>query len=124
MTAWSLFARHGHSQPTFQRRTCRNVKKHFKELSNRYGYLIDAPESMVNALGDRYLSQHTLDEAVAIFTWNVQRFPNSSNIYNSLGEAYARKGDTKSAIRNYEKSIALNPGNLAGIETLKQLKAR
>ena len=100
------------------------LQRHFKELSDRYGYQIDPPESMVNSLGYQYLFQNKLDVAIPIFQFNVQHHPNSWNVYDSLGEAYATKGDIKLAIENYEKSIALNPSNKEGIETLRKLKAK
>jgi predicted alpha/beta superfamily hydrolase len=100
------------------------LQRHYKELSDRYGYPINSPEGIVNALGYQSLGGGRLDEAIAIFKWNVQHYPNSSNVYDSLGEAYAKKGDTKLAIENYEKSIALDPNNTTAIETLKKLKAK
>jgi cytochrome c-type biogenesis protein CcmH/NrfG len=39
-----------------------------------------------------------------------------------LGEAYAAHGDKALAIKNYEKSIELNPNNTNGIGILKRLK--
>jgi len=39
----------------------------------------------------------------------TQRYPNSANAWDSLGEGYATKGDKKNAIINYEKALALNP---------------
>ncbi len=98
--------------------------RHYNRLSNRYGYKIDPPESSVNSLGYSFLNNGKVEEAISIFKWNVQQYPNSWNVYDSLGEAFAAKGETMQAIVNYERSVALNPKNTAGIEALKKLKAR
>lgn len=100
------------------------IQEHFRELSNRYGYRIDPPESMINQLGYHYLFQSKYSEAISVFKWNVEHYPSSSNVYDSMGEAYVKSGETALAIENYEKSIALNPDNKAAIETLKKLKAK
>jgi hypothetical protein len=39
-----------------------------------------------------------------------------------LAEAYAIKGEKSLAIKNYEKSIALNPNNRSAREALEKLK--
>lgn len=52
-------------------------------------------------------------EAIEILKLNVEKFPNSWNTYDSLGEAYLIKGSKELAILNYEKSLKLNPKNLA-----------
>lgn len=98
------------------------IERHFSKLSERYGYDIQVPEQLVNSLGYRYLFQNRIDDAIAIFKWNVEHFPQSWNVYDSLGEALAKKGDTRAAIENYEKSIAMNPGNTNGKQFLKKLK--
>lgn len=100
------------------------LERHFKGLSERYGYQIDVPERMVNTLGYQYLFQDKLQEAITVFKWNVQHYPGSWNVYDSLGEAYAKKGETRLAIENYEKSIVMNPNNTNGIEIVKKLKAK
>ena len=46
----------------------------------------------------------------------------SSNVYDSLGEAYAAAGKKELAIENYEKSVKMDPKNQNGIERLKKLK--
>ena len=46
------------------------------------------------------------------------------NVYDSLGEAYAVHGDRELAIRNYERSIELNPRNTGGIEALSKLREK
>jgi predicted negative regulator of RcsB-dependent stress response len=53
---------------------------------------------------------------------NTIAYPNSFNAFDSLGEAYMNKGDKVSAIKNYEKSLQIDPANGNAIEMLKRLK--
>jgi len=52
----------------------------------------------------------------------MESFPESFNVYDSLGEAYMVKGDNANAIINYEKSLVLNPDNTNASDMLKKLK--
>jgi CubicO group peptidase (beta-lactamase class C family) len=82
------------------------------------------PEQQMNRLGYALLSKKMLDQAIEIFKLNVEAFPDSSNVYDSLGEAYMLKGEKELAIKNYQKSVELNPKNEGGIEALKKLQAQ
>ena len=53
---------------------------------------------------------------------NVKLYPEAWNTYDSLGEAYAIKGNKELAIKNYEKSMELNPNNEFGKLALAKLK--
>jgi CubicO group peptidase (beta-lactamase class C family) len=79
-------------------------------------------EGLVNGFGYQLIEQHRVSDAVEVFKLNVAAFPNSSNVYDSLGEAYALAGDRQAAISNYERSLQLNPNNTEGAEKLKTLK--
>jgi tetratricopeptide (TPR) repeat protein len=65
-----------------------------------------------------------IDEAVKILELNVETYPTSANVYDSLGEAYMAQGNREKAIANYRKSLELNPGNLNAAEQLKKLGGR
>ena len=80
-------------------------------------------EVQVNRLGYGLLGKKRVEEAIAAFKMNTEDFPNSSNTYDSLGEAYMVAGEKALAIKNYEKSIELDPNNTNGIEMLKKLRA-
>jgi tetratricopeptide (TPR) repeat protein len=81
-------------------------------------------EQDINGLGYEYLQSKRFKEAIAVFTMNVEAFPESFNVYDSLGEAYAAAGEKDLAIKNYEKSLQLNPNSRGGIEALKKLKGK
>lgn len=68
-------------------------------------------ESQMNTLGYRFLQTKKLKEAIEIFKLNVEAYPKSWNVYDSLAEAYMLSGDKELAIKNYEISLKLNPGN-------------
>jgi tetratricopeptide (TPR) repeat protein len=66
-----------------------------------------ATEVDINLYGYQLLGQKKTDEAIAIFRKNVKDYPNSWNVYDSLGEALAAKGDTKAAVESYNKAMAM-----------------
>jgi len=68
------------------------------------------------------LSQKNYDKAIDIFTMNTFAYPNSANVFDSLGEAYMNKGDKTLAIKNYEKSLELNPNNENAKDMLTELR--
>jgi Tfp pilus assembly protein PilF len=57
-----------------------------------------------------------------VLTVEAQHYPDYWNAFDSLGEMYARAGDKKLAIENYQKSVQLNPANHGGIEALAKLR--
>jgi CubicO group peptidase (beta-lactamase class C family) len=82
-------------------------------------------EGALNQLGYTLLysmAGHEQD-AITVFQRNVQEFPASSNVYDSLGEAYMKVGQKDLAIANYEKSLQLNPKNQNAVEHLKELRS-
>ena len=80
-------------------------------------------EDELNALGYQLLHAKQDKEAIRIFQLNVEAYPHSSNVYDSLGEAYADAGDNPQAIVNYQKSLDLNPKNNGAVKMLQKLHA-
>jgi hypothetical protein len=68
-----------------------------------------ATENELNAYGYQLLGAGNQDKAIEILILNTQRHPKSANTWDSLGEAYATKGDKKNAIINFKKSLSMNP---------------
>lgn len=79
-------------------------------------------EGTLNTLGYFLLQDGKTQDAIAMFQRNVQEYPQSSNVYDSLGEAYMKAGQKDLAIANYEKSLQLNPKNQNGAAMLKNLR--
>jgi predicted alpha/beta superfamily hydrolase len=86
---------------------------HYKWLSEKFGYSIDTPEALINQIGYQYLLAPTpeADAAIATFKVNVERYPNSANVYDSLGEAYEKTGHLDWAAPLYEKAATVGKQN-------------
>jgi tetratricopeptide (TPR) repeat protein len=81
-----------------------------------------ANEGQLNIYGYNLLSQKKYDEAIAVFILNTQKYPMSANSFDSLGEAYAIKGDKKNAITNFKKALSMNPPEAVKLNSEKYLK--
>ncbi len=79
-------------------------------------------EGDVNRLGYDLLRDEKTDDAIAIFRVNVEAYPQSANTYDSLAEAYLKKGNKDEAIKYYSKALEVNPNFASAIEALRQLK--
>src|SRR5262245_10791541 len=96
----------------------------YHDLKKNQPKAYDFQEGELNDLGYNLVRQKKLKEATKILQLNVSAYPESSNVYDSLGEAYMLNGDKVLAIENYEKSLKLNPGNTNAVEKLKLLRAQ
>lgn len=83
------------------------IDEHFKQLSEKFDYRIDTSENIINFLGYQYLQKNKTEKSIEIFIENVKRYPKSANVYDSLGEAYEKKGKFKLAKKNYQKAFDL-----------------
>jgi len=91
----------------------KGADEHYKWLSEKFGYSIPTPEALINQIGYQYLLAPTPDreQAIAVFKTNVERYPNSANVYDSLAEAYEKGGQLELATPLYEKAQALGKQN-------------
>jgi TolA-binding protein len=81
-----------------------------------------ANEAELNTYGYQLLGEGQQDKAIQMFILNTQRHPKSANVWDSLGEGYAIKGDKKNAIINFKKSLSLNPPANVRANSEKYLK--
>ena len=80
-------------------------------------------EREMNGLGYRYLENGKMHEAIELFKLNTIAYPDSWNVYDSLGEAYLKDGQKDLALKYYEESVKLNSVNTAAQQIIKELKA-
>jgi tetratricopeptide (TPR) repeat protein len=60
-------------------------------------------------------------EAIEIFKLNVEAYPESGNVYDSLAEAYMNDGNEELAIKFYLESLEKDPSNDNARGMLKRL---
>lgn len=96
----------------------------YRELkrTNPDGY--DFGEPALNQLGYMLLEKDRNTDAIVIFNLNVEEYPKSGNVYDSLAEAYAKDGQKQQAIANYRKSLELDPKNQNAVNKLKELEQK
>ncbi|MGV0753458.1 serine hydrolase [Empedobacter brevis] len=78
--------------------------------------------SELNTLGYEFLRNNKIDEAIKIFTLNINQFPNLANAYDSRGEAYFDKKDYQASKADYQKVVELEPSNQNAKEMLLKIE--
>ena len=98
-----------------------DLENHYEKLSEKFGYQIKIPEDMLNQIGYQLLGARRTREAVEVFNKNVENYPKSANVYDSLAEAYEKNGQMKQSKENYEKAykMAEKQGNAELAKTAK-----
>jgi len=89
----------------------KGAEAHYKKLSEKFGYTIPVPENLINQMGYQFLSDGKPEEAIEAFKANVERYPDSANVYDSLAEAYERGNRIDLAEPLYEKAQTLGQQN-------------
>jgi len=89
-----------------------------KDSSNYY-----FSERECNSLGYYLLRANKTDDAIQLFKFNTAQFPNSGNVFDSMGEAYLKAGDKANALASYKKALELDPGNSNAADIIKKLQS-
>jgi uncharacterized protein len=83
------------------------VSQHYQSVSTLLGYQVLPPESTINILGYENLSTKRYQQAYDYFRTNVANYPQSFNVYDSLGDYYLAVGDTKQAAASFKKALSM-----------------
>lgn len=97
------------------------LDEHFSNFSKRIGYNFSPGENVINRLAYTYLFvKKDKDKALDLFIQNTQNYPDSSNTYDSLSDAYKEIGNNEMVIKNLEKAIELDPNAEGSKRKLKE----
>ena len=80
-------------------------------------YQLSPSESLVNQAGYRMLGRRDCEKALEFFRSNVERFPNSSNVWDSQGDGFMACEEYTKAAASYEEAVRL--GELQKIGNLE-----
>jgi uncharacterized protein len=113
--------------PSFEIMMDKNVRAdsvlmaHFTKVSGELGYTVLPPEPMVNGMGYGFMQNNMMDKAYGFFQLNIQNYPQSFNVYDSMGDWYQAKGDKEKAMEYFTKALSLSevPFTREKLERLK-----
>jgi len=97
--------------------------KQYQELKTLAPTSYNFDEDELNTLGYELIRANKLKDAIRILQLNAEAYPRSSNVYDSLGEAYMDDGNKALAVANYQRSLQLNPKNGNAVVMLQKLSA-
>jgi predicted alpha/beta superfamily hydrolase len=80
------------------------LEQHYRDLSERFGFKVSA-EKQINSYGYNLLGDKKIDEAIAAFKRNVELYPRSANVYDSLGDGLEAQGKADLALQNVQKAV-------------------
>jgi CubicO group peptidase (beta-lactamase class C family) len=69
----------------------------------------DLNEPTINQIGYSLMNAKRYKEAIEVLKLNVESYPESANVYDSLAEAYLNNGDKELAITYYRKVLEMIP---------------
>ena len=101
-----------------------DATKQYRDFKTAAPATYNFDEDELNTLGYQLIQLKKLAEAIRIFQLNVEAYPQSSNVYDSLGEAYMDDGKKSEAIANYRRSLAINPKNRNAVGMLQKLNSQ
>ncbi|MEA5427880.1 S41 family peptidase [Arcicella lustrica] len=88
------------------------IKKTFKRNKN----------TILNKIGYGFLKDKLIDNAIAVFQENAKLFPNDSNSWDSLGEAYFANQDKENALKSYKKALELDSSSESAKAMIQKLE--
>jgi len=94
----------------------------YRDLKAKQSATHDFSEPELNRLGYQLMRTGKLKDAIEIFKLNVEAYPNAFNTYDSLAEAYLADNQRELAMKNYKKSVELNPSNTNATQVIKRLE--
>jgi tetratricopeptide (TPR) repeat protein len=110
-------------KPLIRKRGVEAAIVHYRAIKAEHAESFHMAENELNNLGYELLAKERIDDAAAIFALNVEMFPQAFNTYDSLAESYWKQGKTDLAVKNYRKSLELNPDNQNAQEMLRKIEA-
>lgn len=87
------------------------IEEYYEKMKIKFGYEYTTLEAMINSVGYALMGKGKTAQAIEVLKYNITRFPDSPNVYDSLGEALEAAGQLDQAAINY--LIAVERGSAA-----------
>lgn len=98
------------------------LDEHYGLVSKHFGYMVLPPEPDVNSLAYNFMNTNKPIIARAMFEMNIRNYPESANVYDSMGDFYLNQSDTLQAMEQFRKALELgaNPFTKDKLSQLEQ----
>ena len=100
------------------------VTNHFDQVSDRFGYTVPPPQAWVNMLGRSMTAWDRPDGTLAMYSLNVENYPNSRAAHYWLGDYYASQDDIENAKLHFSQAMAIGdaPQSAARLAELEEME--
>jgi len=95
------------------------IDSHYKNVSSHFGFETLPPESFINSLGYGFIGNKQFDKANTLFKLNIKNYPNSSNVYDSMGDCYLAQQDSIKALEFFTKAVKVGDIEIVGFSQEK-----
>jgi CubicO group peptidase (beta-lactamase class C family) len=96
--------------------------RQYRELRRTQPEAHDYGDEVLVELGYDLADGRKLDEAAAIFNFNLELHPESAYSYDGLADVADERGETAKAVAYFEKSLSLDPTNTYASDGLARLQ--
>lgn len=93
-----------------------------EKSDNGWRLLQSLSETQINSIGYSFLQKGELSNAVKTFEICSNKFPQSANAWDSLGDGYKSSGQKEKAIDSYKRALSLNPPEAVRVNSRRMLK--
>ena len=97
------------------------ARKLYDEAKSRDKNAVLIPEAETNQLGYQLLQAGNFKDAIVVFQMNVEEYPRSANVYDSLSDGYLAMGNKEEALKYAEKAIQALDNDTNATAEFKQL---
>ena len=93
----------------------------FKKIQEKDSLNPAIRQRNINSLGYDFIRKNKVDSAIEIFKINVALYPKTSNVYDSLGEAYFETKNHTEALKSYYKVLSLKPDDKNAVSMVEKI---
>ena len=100
------------------------INGHYSNISDKFGYEVIPPENFINSIGNGFMYNDMPKKAYALLNLNIENYPKSANVFESMGDYYLFQSDTLNAIKEFKKGLGIgkNPALKEKLEKLENGK--
>ena len=89
------------------------INSHYENISNKFGYKIIPSEQFINNMGYGFMNNDMNEKSFALFNLNIQNYPRSSNVYDSMGDCFLAKQDSTQALKYFTKALQVGKNDFS-----------